>query len=183
MSMVPTSDLIFVIVILLSALIGLARGFGREVLSLVIWGGALVASLAFGNLIGMRLLAQVGEPLRGLLGFAGVFVAVLVVGAAIQWLLAALIQTTGLGGADRFLGFLFGGARGVVVCAVALILLRPYFQDSSWWRDSVIRPRLAKVEESVLVIVGQTRNLIAEPAAPSAPGTAHEDKPIREESI
>ena len=169
MSDVATPDIVLAIVILLSAVMGLARGLVKEVLSLVIWGAALVAALYLGDAVGARFSAEMGGALRGVLGFAAVFVAVLIAGAIVQWLFARLIQTTGLTGTDRFLGFLFGSARGIVVCTVALIALRPFVEDAQWWHESRIRPELARMEEGVLAVLGQTRDLIMEPEGPEAP--------------
>ena len=167
---VATPDIVLLIVILLSAAMGLARGLIKEVLSLVIWGAALVAALYLGDAVGARFGTDMGESLRNVLGFSAVFVAVLIVGAIAQWLFARLIESTGLTGTDRFLGFLFGSARGIVVCTVALIALRPFVEDSQWWQESRIRPQLAKMEEGVLTIIGQTRDLIIrqDSAAPPA---------------
>ena len=160
MSNVATPDIVLAIVILLSAAMGLARGLVKEVLSLVIWGAALVAALYLGDAVGARLGSTMGDSIRSLLGFAAVFVAVLIAGAILQWVFARLIETTGLTGTDRFLGFLFGSARGIVVCIVALIALRPFVEDAQWWQESRIRPELAKMEEGVLTIMGQTKDLI-----------------------
>ena len=167
---VATPDIVLSIVILLSAVMGLARGLIKEVLSLAIWGAALVAALYLGDTVGARFGTDMGESLRNVLGFGAVFVAVLIAGAIAQWLFARLIETTGLTGTDRFLGFLFGSARGIVVCTVALIALRPFVEDAQWWQESRIRPELARMEEGVLTIMGQTRDLIMrrDDAAPPA---------------
>ena len=166
MSNVATPDIVLVIIILLSALLGLARGLVKEVLSLVIWGAAFVAALYLGDVVGARFGADIGESLRRVAGFAAVFIVVLLAGAIVQWLFAKLIETTGLTGTDRFLGFLFGGARGIVVCTVALIALRPFVEEAQWWQDSRIRPELGKMEDGVLALVGQTKDLVFEPDRP-----------------
>ena len=169
MATIATPDIVLAIVILLSAVMGLARGLVKEVLSLVIWGTALVASLVFGNTLGAWFGGEMGDTVRGLLGFAAVFIAVLIAGAIVQWLFAKLIETTGLTGTDRFLGFLFGSARGLLVCTVALIALRPFVEDTQWWQQSRLRPELVKMEAGVLAIFGQTRDLVIGEDAPEIP--------------
>ena len=169
MANIATPDILLAIVILLSAVIGMMRGLVKEVLSLVIWGAALVASLYFGDAVGERIGADMGDALRGMLGFSVVFIAVLVAGAIAQRLVARLIETTGLSGADRLLGFLFGSARGIVVCTVALVALRPFAEDTQWWRESNVRPELMKLEEGVLAVLGQTRGLMRDEVAPEPP--------------
>ena len=157
---IATPDIVLSIVILLSSVMGLARGLVKEVLALVIWGTALVASLVFGDTLGAWFGGEMGDTLRSLLGFAAVFITVLIAGAIVQWLFARLIETTGLTGTDRLLGFLFGSARGIVVCTVALIALRPFVEDAQWWQESRIRPELARMEEGLLSVLGQTRDLV-----------------------
>ena len=169
MSTAATSDLVFVVVILVSALIGLARGFFREILSLIIWGGACVAALSFGEMLGEFIGAHMEVPLSGALGFVGVFVAVLIAGALLQWAFAKLVASTGLTGTDRVLGFMFGGARGIVLCTVAIIALRPFFEDAPWWRESAIRPQFAKVERGILDLIAHSRERIDEPRTPGLP--------------
>lgn len=178
MANVATPDIVLAIIILLSALMGLARGLVKEVLSLVIWGAAFVAALYFGDAVGARLGLEAGESLLRVLGFATVFIVVLIAGAIVQWLFAKLIETTGLTGTDRFLGFLFGGARGIVVCTVALIAMRPFFEDEQWWWDSRIRPQLGKLEEGVLVLMDQTTDLVMERDSPGEPTGERKGKPI-----
>ena len=169
MSNVATPDIVLAIVILLSAVLGLARGLVKEVLSLVIWGAALVAALVLGDVVGEQFGDSLGDAVGGLAGFAAVFVAVLIAGAVVQWLFARMIESTGLSGTDRFLGFLFGSARGIVVCTVALIAMRPFMEEAQWWQESRLRPELAKMEESVLAIMGQTRALIVPRGGPESP--------------
>ena len=169
MANIATPDIVLAIVILLSAVMGLARGLVKEVLALVIWGSALVAALVFGDALGARFGGGMGDTLRGLLGFAAVFITVLVAGAIVQWLFAKLIETTGLTGTDRLLGFLFGSARGIVVCTVALIALRPFAEDAQWWQESRIRAELGRMEEGVLAVLGQTRDLVMDADAAEPP--------------
>ena len=57
-------------------------------------------------------------------------------------LLSQLGDKTGLTGMDRFAGFLFGIARGMVVMAVLVLLagLTPLPQDPWWVESSLIGP-------------------------------------------
>ena len=55
------------------------------------------------------------------------------------YLLAQLVNKTGLTGSDRFAGLLFGIGRGVLVVAVLVLLagLTPLPQDP-WWAESTL---------------------------------------------
>jgi len=175
MSGLATPDIVLAIIIMISALLGLERGLVKETLSLVIWATAFIAALYFGNTVGDTLGAmlglQAGASVRGIFGFIAVLISVLIGGAILQWLFAKLIKTTGLTGTDRFLGFLFGAARGIVVCTVALVALRPFVEDAQWWQESKLRPELAKLESGVLAIMGQAKALVLEPDLFDSPDT------------
>ena len=94
------------------------------------------------------------------IGFVAVFVLTLIGGSLIQWGVAKLVASTGLTGTDRLLGFLFGAGRGVVVCVVLLIAIRPFAVETEWWRTSQLREHLLVLEDDVLVLIGQTRGFI-----------------------
>ena len=155
-----TPDIVILIVVLLSALIGLARGLISEVLSLASWALAFILALYLAPWVGERLSAELANA-RLVIGFAIVFVTVLIAGALVQWLVRKLVESSGLTGTDRFLGFLFGSARGVLVCIVALIALRPFAEETDWWQASVIRPELAAFEEDVLQLMGRAKSAVS----------------------
>ncbi len=167
-------DMALLAAILISALMGLMRGLLKEVLSLVTWVVAVLLALTFGptftewfpltqgsaggnGVVG----GLVGSDTVGLaIGFVAVFVLTLIAGSLIQWGVAKLVASTGLTGTDRLLGFLFGAGRGVVVCIVLLIAIRPFAVETEWWRTSQLREHLLVMEDDVLVLIGRTRGFI-----------------------
>ena len=155
---ISTPDIVILIVVLVSALIGLVRGILKEVLSLASWVAAFILALYFAPMVADYLTDQLADPaIRLVVGFAGVFVATLIAGGVVQWLLRKLVDSTGLSGTDRFLGFLFGSARGVLVCIIGLIVLRPYAEHSDWWRASEFAPELLAFEQDVLELLGNAK--------------------------
>lgn len=154
----PTVDIVALIVILVSALIGLARGLLKELLSLASWLAAFILALYFAPQLAERLSGQLADDaVRLVVAFVAIFLATLIAGAVLQWLGGALVRTTGLTGTDRFLGFLFGGARGVLACVVVLIALDRFAEAGQWWDSSVLVPVLLGFEQQVLEFMGKAQ--------------------------
>lgn len=156
-------DVAIVILILLSAVIGLVRGLVREVLSLVVWAAALVLALLFSPQVAELLVGLIATPsLRYVTAFASVFIATLIIGGIVESLMARLIDGTGMTGTDRLLGFVFGGARGVLVCIVALIAMRPFGEYQTWWENSLIVPELMAFEGDILAFLDAAVDLVGD---------------------
>jgi membrane protein required for colicin V production len=157
-----TLDIVILIAVLVSALIGLARGLLKELLSLASWFAAFILALYFAPAVADGLTGSVADgSVRLVIGFAAVFAGTLIVGGIIQWLVRRLVESTGLTGTDRFLGFLFGSARGVLVCIVGLIAIRPFADQSTWWNASAFTPELLAFEQDVLELMGKARDLVS----------------------
>jgi membrane protein required for colicin V production len=132
-------DIAILAVVGVSALIGLMRGLVREVLSLAIWLASYVIAVGFSTRLDDALARHLhNAPARAVASFALLFIGALLVGALIQWLIGKLITMSGLTGLDRLLGFVFGGARGFVIAIAALVMLKPYAAEESWWRGSTM---------------------------------------------
>lgn len=135
-------DLGIIILIVLSALIGLVRGFVREAVSLATW----IAAAAFAFLYVRPLAAQLpfalqSEVARLGIAFAIIFFGVLVAGAIINYLFNAAVSAIGLGGVDRFFGGVFGAFRGALLVTLAVILLGlTSLPANAWWKESRLLP-------------------------------------------
>jgi len=148
-------DWAIVAIVAISALISLSRGFVKEALSLLTWIIAGVVAWMFGGSLSVYLAGYIETPsARVIAGCAIMFIATLLVGAMVNYLIGELIRVTGLSGTDRFLGMAFGAARGglLVVVAVGLLSLGPVQQDS-WWQESVLVPKF-------LLVADWSKNLI-----------------------
>ena len=158
-----SADIVILIMILLSSVIGLVRGLFKELISLVVWFAAVVLALYFSSAMGDALSGQIAdESIRTVVGFFIIFLATLIVGGIVQVLVKQLISSTGLTGTDRFLGFLFGSARGVLICIVALIALKSFEIEASWWQESQIIPELLAFEQDVLELMGKARDAVVD---------------------
>lgn len=152
-------DWAIIAIIAISSLISLKRGFVKEALSLVTWIVAGVVAWMFGGALSQHLTDFIEMPsARVIAGCAILFVATLLVGALVNFLISELVRVTGLSGTDRFLGMVFGGARGalLVVVLTGLLSLAPVQQDP-WWQQSSLLPHFLMVADwSKNLILGAT---------------------------
>ena len=143
------ADWAIVAVVVLSALISLARGFVREALSLLVWFVAFVVAFFFSDRLAPLLGNLVELPsLRYLAAFAILFVCTLIVGSVVNFLIVQLVRITGLSAIDRLLGVMFGICRGVLIALLILIFL-PIFipvEQDPWWQQSRLIPRVLVLE-------------------------------------
>lgn len=143
------ADWVIVVIVAVSSLISLRRGFVKEAFSLVVWALAFVVAMTFADRLAVLMDDVIATAsLRYIASFALLFALTLIVGSMVNHLLGELVRMTGLSGTDRLLGMVFGMARGVIVVMAILILapmLFPVEQDR-WWHQSVFIPQLLLVE-------------------------------------
>ena len=142
-------DWAIIAIIVVSALISLTRGFVKEALSLVTWVLAGLVAWLFGGALAELLAPYIDTPsLRVIAACSILFILTLLLGGLINYLIGQLVKATGLSGTDRFLGMVFGAARGglLVVVIVGLLSLAPVEADT-WWRESVMIPHFLLVAD------------------------------------
>lgn len=149
------ADWAIVVIFSLSCLIGLIRGLVREALSLAIWLAAVLVARLFGGQLEILLIGHIDTPsVRLITAYAVLFVATLLLGAMLSYLVGALVRATGLSGTDRLLGMVFGAARAFII-VMALLLLLPGFlpvNEDDWWRQSQMIPHFLACEDWVRAV-------------------------------
>ena len=135
------ADYCIIGVLALSVLMGLWRGFIGEVLALACWAIAFWVAWLFGPKLAAELSAIDTPSVRLFLGYAICFVAVLIAGAIVSFLMRKLIAGSGLSGSDRMLGMVFGLVRGLVVVTLTVLLLGfTALPRDPWWKQSELMP-------------------------------------------
>jgi membrane protein required for colicin V production len=136
-------DLIIIAVLALSVLVGLWRGLISEVLALVTWIAAFWVAWTYGPALSAHFDHSIENPiLRMLVGYGICFIAVLIVGALLRFVLHQLVDSTGLGGTDRLLGMIFGFARGVLLVTLMVFLVNlTSFAHEPMWQQSTLLPQ------------------------------------------
>ena len=145
-------DWAIIAVLAISTLMSLRRGFLKEALSLGTWIAAFVVARQFHGPMDQLLETQIVDSLmRSIAAFAALFVGTLLVGAALGFLLGALINATGLSSTDRVLGMVFGFARGalIVTVVIGLLNLTPLVSDS-WYTTASLVPHFETVAQWAL---------------------------------
>lgn len=149
------ADWAIIVILSLSCAISLVRGFVKEALSVAIWIIAFGVATWFSPKLAPLLAVYIDAiSLRQMAAFASLFVATLLIGSAVNYLLSTLIKATGLSGTDRLLGVLFGFIRGIVIIMVIVLYLPkmvPVDQDA-WWSDSSLIPHFLSFEDKFRTI-------------------------------
>ena len=117
-------DIGVVAIIVLSAVFAFARGFVREVFSVIAWVGAAAITLYGFGWAYDKIDPYVHNPLLSqvIAGF-GLFVVSLIVLTMATGILARMVSMTPFSPIDRTLGFVFGLARGIFLVCLAYLLV------------------------------------------------------------
>lgn len=155
---ISTLDWMIITVVVLSALLSLKRGFVKEVMSLVTWVVAFIIAVKFTSPLQTLLIDQVqNDQIRYVVAFIALFIATLVLGALVNFVLGSLVQATGLSSTDRIIGMLFGFVRGglIVVAFISLLSLSPAIEKSDMWKSSQLVPQLVVLKDWVREMLGK----------------------------
>ena len=138
-------DWVILVVLSLSTLLSLWRGFVREALSLAGWVAAFMVANLFVDQMA-TVLAGTIENITGryVAAYAILFVATLVASTFVTYLAGQLVRATGLSILDRLLGTVFGFTRGIILILVCVFVLRQLVppQDLLWLAQSTLMPHV-----------------------------------------
>jgi membrane protein required for colicin V production len=153
------TDYLIIVGIIISAGIGVARGFLREAVALTAWIMALFVAWHFSDLIEPHLGGLLaGSSVRVWAARVIIVVLILLLGAGIGATLAHFVRLSIFNGMDRFLGLVFGALRGFVLLGVFVILGQLLRLDGErWWRQSLLLPYGESIANGLRAIVGDDR--------------------------
>jgi membrane protein required for colicin V production len=151
------TDYVVIAAIIVSAVVGAARGFLREAIAVGAWLIALFVAWHFADLIGPHLGGLLSDSeVRPWAARIIIMVLVLLFGAAVGAILGRFVRLSIFSGMDRLLGFAFGALRGFVLLGVFVILgqlLR--LQGEHWWRHSLLIPYGESIANGLRTLVGE----------------------------
>ncbi|WP_394201142.1 CvpA family protein [Shewanella waksmanii] len=155
-------DYAIIAVIGLSTLISLLRGFAKEAMSLVVWFAAFFIASQFYEDLAVYLTQMQDELVRNGVAITILFVATLVLGALVNYLIGQLVDKTGLSGTDRVLGLCFGALRGALIVSAILFFLDAFTgaPNTDWWESSVLVPEFGVVIQWFFDYVENTSSFV-----------------------
>jgi membrane protein required for colicin V production len=138
-------DWVVIVVLALSILLSLWRGFVREAFSLAGWVAAFLVANLFVDQVATLLAGTIANITgRFVAAYAMLFVATLVVSTFVAYLAGQLVRATGLTVLDRLLGTVFGFARGIILILVCVFVLRQLVPPTEllWLDQSTLMPQI-----------------------------------------
>jgi membrane protein required for colicin V production len=161
----PIADIVIAVAVLVSVIVGFARGFVKEAMSVASLLIAIWAAFNFGPhaaTLSENWFSSAAMQLW--FGRILVFVVILALGGLLGWGIAKLVRLSVLSGTDRALGMAFGLCRGIVLVAVFIIggQLASFDQDN-WWRQSRFIPHISVVADWLRVMAPKGMELLQPP--------------------
>jgi membrane protein required for colicin V production len=125
-------DVLLLVVMLISGLLAMIRGFMREVLSIAAWGiAALVTLWAFPRVTPLAQSYFSSDTVAKGIAIGSVFLVTLLIVSIITVRISDMVLDSKVGALDRTLGFLFGLGRGLIIVVVAFLFFAWLVPDRS----------------------------------------------------
>jgi membrane protein required for colicin V production len=156
-------DFVLFGIMFVSGLLALARGFTREVLSLVAWGAAAAAAwFAIKQKPLLDLVTPHVDPTKPFIApvvvGAAAFILVLIIASVIGVKISDRVVDSRVGALDRSIGFLYGLARGLALVAICYLFygcILPPNKQEDWVRNAVSMPAIRWVSDTIIQYLPQ----------------------------
>ncbi|WP_026606416.1 CvpA family protein [Methylocapsa acidiphila] len=175
-------DLGLIVVMFISAFLAMLRGFTREVLAIASWGGAAAAAYYFYPLVLPYVTPYIANKNAALAAAAAaVFFAALVLVSLLTIKLSDAILDSKVGALDRSLGFVFGAARGLLLCVIAFVFFSWLVQEKNqpeWVKTARMRPLLQATGDQLMALLPEDpEGLLAKLKKPKGSPASEEPAP------
>lgn len=151
LSILNWADFCIIGILILSTIMSFARGFVKESISLLTWVTAIWIGLKFSPMLADLMKNQVDTPsVRLIASFLILFIAVLLIGGLLNYIISHIVHKTGLTGTNRLIGMVFGLARGILVVGLIVLLANhTAFPKDPWWQNSALIPKFEPVANTI----------------------------------
>ncbi len=149
---VTVLDVIVIVVVLISAVLAMVRGFVREVLSVASWVAAAAAAYYFYKSL-LPLVAPYfdNKTIAIIVSAAAIFFVALIVASYITMKISDFVIDSRIGAIDRAFGFIFGAVRGVLLLVIALLFFNWLVPaPPGWIADARTKPFLDNLGEQLM---------------------------------
>lgn len=144
-------DIVFVVILAISVIVGMMRGAIREVMSLLGLAAAIYFAFKFSDGLSKNYIAKIFEDPRVsyIVAFVLIIVLTLFAIAIINVLTNKLLNASGLSFVNRLLGLVFGLLRGTIINAVIVLIIGfiPGATNENWWKQSTLAPFFKQVAQ------------------------------------
>ena len=141
-------DIFLIVVMLISGLLAMVRGFMREILSIASWAAAALVTVYFyPKLLPVAKSYFNNDIVAAVSVVAGCFLGTLLIVSIVTIKISDMVLDSRVGALDRTLGFLFGLGRGLVIVVVAFLFFAWLVPDRS-------QPEWVKNAKSRVVLQG-----------------------------
>ncbi len=137
-------DILAIVVLALSALFGLIKGFVHQLIKAIGLAGAIYIIYRWGGDVAGFLSDNLGIPsyTASYLTIPAILFGAFIVVSIPAYLLRRALKRTRFGPADRILGLVFGAAKGVVLCAGLFFILVQMPNENKAIRKVFVRHRV-----------------------------------------
>jgi len=150
-------DVILIAIMLLSGFLAMLRGLTREMLAIMSWALAALATLFLYPLYRETVRKYIQPEILADATLAGVvFIVVLIVASLITIKLSDTILDSRVGAVDRTLGFVFGLARGLILVVISYELIGLIVQKDqfpNWVRNAQSRPFIERTGDAIISLL------------------------------
>ena len=118
-------DIVIAVIVIISVITGLVRGFIKEVVGIGVWIAAIGITYYYYADMYMLLGTKIhNSHLRYVTAMGVLFIGTLISGSVLNMCLSQAIHHSGLSGTDRIFGLVFGLARGVIIVSCMIVVLQ-----------------------------------------------------------
>jgi membrane protein required for colicin V production len=132
-------DYTLIVIVFLSVLVGLTRGFVREIVALLTWIAALTIAILFAQELAVYIKPYIKTEFAALMvSFGFLFLATFVIGALLNYFIFDVFSQAGnVMITNHLLGGLFGFVRGLILAFLVIFLFyNTTLKEEKWFTEA-----------------------------------------------
>jgi membrane protein required for colicin V production len=138
--------------VFLCVVVSMMRGAVKEMLAIIGWVVAFYVAKAYSAMLAAFLPDAIPtEALKTLIAFLILLIAVLFLSGLVAMAISSVVSQIGLGWLNRFIGIIFGFAKGLLIaCLLVLLAGLTGLPKEQMWTDALLSDPLEMLVESAL---------------------------------